>query len=74
MTTSRKLSWNRCRIVSFSASGGLLALGKGQKEFAGGKGPLRAERAEARESLGRDEGLVPLGLPVLSSPMESATS
>jgi hypothetical protein len=52
---------------SFSASGGLLALGKGQKEFAGGKGPLRAKRAGARESLGRAEGLVTLGLPVFSS-------
>ncbi|MDB6033864.1 MAG: hypothetical protein JWM16_4202 [Verrucomicrobiales bacterium] len=29
-------------------------LGKGQKEFAGGKGPLRAE-VGARGSLGRDE-------------------
>src|SRR3954466_2338754 len=32
---------------------GLLDLGKVQKEFAGGKGPLRAERAGARESLGK---------------------
>jgi hypothetical protein len=31
---------------------GLLDLGKVQKEFAGGKGPLWAERAGARESLG----------------------
>ncbi|MDB6029720.1 MAG: hypothetical protein JWM16_58, partial [Verrucomicrobiales bacterium] len=30
---------------------GLLDLGKVRKEFAGGKGPLRAERAGARESL-----------------------
>ena len=30
---------------------GLLDLGKVQKEFAGGKGPLWAERAGARESL-----------------------
>jgi molybdenum ABC transporter molybdate-binding protein len=37
---------------------GLLDLGKVQKEFAGGKGPLWAERAGARESLGK--GSVPL--------------
>jgi hypothetical protein len=33
-------------------------LGKRRKEFANGKGPLRAERAGARESLGRGEGLL----------------
>jgi hypothetical protein len=41
---------------------GLLDLGKVQKEFAEGKGPLRAERAGARESLGK--GSVPLHVTV----------
>jgi hypothetical protein len=41
---------------------GLLDLGKVQKEFAGGKGPLWAERAGARESLGK--GSVPLHMTV----------
>ena len=36
--------------------GGLESLGKRRKEFAGGEGPLRAERAGASDSLGRDEG------------------
>ena len=36
--------------------GGLESLWKRRKEFAGGEGPLRAERAGASESLGWDEG------------------
>jgi len=35
---------------------GLESLRKRRKEFAGGEGPLRAERAGASESLGRGEG------------------
>jgi len=37
---------------------GLEPLGKWRKEFAVGKGPLRAERAGASESLGRGEGFL----------------
>ena len=36
--------------------GGLESLGKRRKEFAGGEGPLRAERVGASESLSWDEG------------------
>ncbi len=39
--------------------GVLETLGKRRKEFAGGEGPLRAERAGASDSLGRDEGATP---------------
>ena len=39
--------------------GGLESLGKRRKEFAGGEGPLRAERASASESLGWDEWATP---------------
>src|SRR5262249_34933505 len=38
---------------------GLEPLGKRQKEFAEGEGPLAAERAGASESLGRGEGSAP---------------
>ena len=38
--------------------GGLESLRKRRKEFAGGEGPLRAERVGASESLGRDEGAI----------------
>jgi hypothetical protein len=37
------------------AKRGLELLGKQRKEFAGGEGPRRAERAGASESLGRGE-------------------
>ena len=43
---------SRRRVFSLSALGGLESLGKRRKEFARGKGPLRAERAGASESLG----------------------
>jgi hypothetical protein len=41
-----------------SPKGGLELLGKQRKEFAGGEGPQRAERAGASESLGRGEEVV----------------
>jgi hypothetical protein len=47
--------------VNFSLSspkGGLEPLGKRRKEFANGKGPLRAEQAGASESLGWGEEAV----------------
>jgi hypothetical protein len=43
--------------------GGLELLGKQRKEFAGGEGPQRAERAGASESLGRGEGNRKLDIP-----------
>jgi len=42
--------------VSLTPIGGLELLGKQRKEFAGGEGPQRAERAGASESLGWGEG------------------
>ena len=41
---------------TLSPQRGLELLGQQLKEFAEGKGPLRAERAGASESLGRGEG------------------
>ena len=51
-------SWLSTRTPTFMipSPGGLELLGEQRKEFAAGKGPLRAEGAGATESLGQAEG------------------
>jgi hypothetical protein len=56
MLSAKIFSNVRSAIPSPPSERGLVLNGNRHKEFAGGKGPLWAERAGASESLGQDEG------------------